>query len=512
MFPAHASNAHRALLHWCAVRRNAVRTAAIATKSEDGGKGAVNLLSAKPFKTIPGPRGYPLVGNIEYIFDQPKKRFPALSKVYGPIFSIKVLHRTMVVVSDADLVEQVCRSEAGKIPCRSTMIEKNVEWIHKKNDLSDGLVYAYQDEWKRLRSAMSKQVTPHRLSHFTPSLCSIADELCDHMTAVQKEGSGQVDGVYPYLQKWALKGVSKIVFNENVDVFSGKNSQANDFVRAAIDFVESLFIIGRALPLYKFIPTKPYKEYVERVRRLYSLGEQLLRNHYNSIVSEIEKGTVDETVAVGLLDQWLIEGKLSKEEAITQACVMLGAGVDTTSNTATFMLHELAKNTQIQDALYKEVMEVVGPTAPPTAEQLQKLHLVRNCVRETLRLYPVTGAIARSFLEDIVVHGYRIPAGISFIFFLNVIGRDKKYFPNPEKFDPNRWSTANSHPFASLPFGYGTRMCYGRRIAELKLHVLLTRVVQRFRLSTDQTDLKVKYDSVLRPDEPVVIKTEDLQN
>ena len=55
-------------------------------------------------------------------------------------------------------------------------------------------------------------------------------------------------------------------------------------------------------------------------------------------------------------------------------------------------------------------------------------------------------------------------------------------------------------------------MCYGRRIAELELHVLLTRIVQRFRLSTDQTDLKVKEVTFLQPDEPVVIRMEELQN
>ena len=424
---------NRALARWCSVRHN-VRTAATDQSGGRGtGKETVDLLSAKPFKSIPGPRGYPLIGNIEYIdiFTQPnreKKPFNALPKLYGPIVRLKILHQTMVIVSDPDLVEQVCRSE-GKLPCRSSAFEKSAKWIHKKNDLSDTLMFAYQDEWKRLRSAMSKQVMPHRLSHFTPSLCSIADELCDHMTAIQKEGSRQVDDVYPYLQKWALKGVSKIVFNESIDIFSGKNSQANDFVQAAMDYNNSISTIGQAPPLYKFIPTKPYKEYVERVRCLYNLGEQLLRNHYNSIVSEIEKGTVDETVAVGLLDQWLIEGKLSEKEAITQACVMLFTGVDTTSNTATFMLHELAKNPQIQDALYKEVMEVVGPTAPPTAEQLQKLHLVRNCVRETLRLYPATNV--RTFLEDTVIHGYKIPAGVLCFMPLFVIGRDKKYFPNP---------------------------------------------------------------------------------
>ena len=75
----------------------------------------------------------------------------------------------------------------------------------------------------------------------------------------------------------------------------------------------------------------------------------MLNNHYEKLLGDIEVGTADLVSTTGILDHWLIEGKLTEEEALVQACDMLGAGIDTTSNTVTFLLHELAKNPDIQN-------------------------------------------------------------------------------------------------------------------------------------------------------------------
>ena len=203
--------------------------------------------------------------------------------------------------------------------------------------------------------------------------------------------------------------------------------------------------------------------------------------------------------------------KLTEDEAFIQACDMLGAGVDSTTNTATFLLHELAKNAEIQDAVYKEIIEVVGPDKPPTAEQLQKLSLVRKCVKETLRLHPAFPLISREIVNDIVILGYHVPAGTTCVFNFFSLGMDPRYFDEPTKFNPERWShdSNETHPFASLPFGFGSRMCYGRRIAELELYILITRILQKFKLSTDQTTMEQLLVTFLYPKDPVRVKFTD---
>ena len=86
-----------------------------------------------------------------------------------------------------------------------------------------------------------------------------------------------------------------------------------------------------------------------------------------------------------------------------------------TSNSATFLLYELAKQPELQERLVQEISSVVGDKEHPSWEDLQKMTLVRNCVKETMRLYSPTGGLFRVLAEDTVLHGYKVPASVSFI-------------------------------------------------------------------------------------------------
>ena len=77
------------------------------------------------------------------------------------------------------------------------------------------------------------------------------------------------------------------------------------------------------------------------------------------------------------------------------------------------MLYELAKHPEIQDRLVQEISSVVGDKEHPSWEDLQKLTLVRNCVKETMRLYDPTGGTIRVLARDATVSGYHVPAGVS---------------------------------------------------------------------------------------------------
>ena len=84
-----------------------------------------------------------------------------------------------------------------------------------------------------------------------------------------------------------------------------------------------------------------------------------------------------------------------------------------TSNTALFLLFELAKHPEIQERRYREIKSVVEEGKHPTWEDIQNMKLVRNCVKETMRLYLPIGILLRVLKEDAVFNGYQVPAGVS---------------------------------------------------------------------------------------------------
>ena len=168
-----------------------------------------------------------------------------------------------------------------------------------------------------------------------------------------------------YLHLSKCVGVSYFVYGEKINVYSGADPTQQEFIDAGLEYIRSLVSITTALPLYKLYPTKAYKDYEKTVRRMQRagmacifmqnidiivllIGRQILQRQSEYINEAVAAGIVDETKAVGknlshaifvnntsviydigLLNQWLIEGKFTEEEALSQSYDMLSAGIDT---------------------------------------------------------------------------------------------------------------------------------------------------------------------------------------
>lgn len=463
--------------------------------------------SSKPFTAIPGPKPLPYIGNLKefrQLSEAQVREDYLLSKLimkYGNICKFHFMNNYSIVVNDADAVRSVFDNE-GSMPTRGTTIEQNHKWIHENSNIPISMLFSYKNDWKKLRSATTKQVTPRKISHFAKPISAVADDLCDYIEDQKDSNGWMTDICYP-MELWSMKGVTKMVLNENINVFDENDATANKLVRTAKEMLYACTAINQATPLYKVFPTKAYRNFINCYNDVRKQANDLLNNHYVKLCADIEAGTVDEDTAVGLLDQWLIEGKLTHEEAVVQACDMIQVGIGTTGNTGAFMLYELAKNHDIQEAVRKEIMEVVGPNESPTVEQLQKLGLVRKCVKESIRLHPVSPFLIRETATDMTILGYEVPAGTACYVNLLTLGVDPRYFKDPMIFNPNRWSDNKHNPYAFLPFGFGPRMCYGRRLAELELYTVLTRIIQRFRISTDQKNIRQSIQTLMFADEPV---------
>jgi cytochrome P450 len=102
-----------------------------------------------------------------------------------------------------------------------------------------------------------------------------------------------------------------------------------------------------------------------------------------------------------------------------------------------------------------------------------------------MRLYPPAWAVARTVMKDIELGGYRVPKGSNIVISQWVMHRDARFFRDPEKFDPDRWSPERAQEvlkFAYFPFGAGPRGCIGQSFAMMEAILLLATIAQRFQL------------------------------
>ncbi len=151
--------------------------------------------------------------------------------------------------------------------------------------------------------------------------------------------------------------------------------------------------------------------------------------------------------ANSLLEHVISNASLSRSEALTLTLEMLAGGIDTTSTAAIFLLYQLARNPEYQQKLREMARESRG--AEPSKQARDNfVRWMKACSFEAMRLNPLTYANARKTDQDLVMGGYHIPAGTTVRFTSHLMNlRDAEYFPEPERFIPERWMDKSS-PYA----------------------------------------------------------------
>jgi len=172
---------------------------------------------------------------------------------------------------------------------------------------------------------------------------------------------------------------------------------------------------------------------------------------------------------------------LSYRDIRGQAFIFLLAGFDTTAIALSFTLYLLSMNPECLKRAQEEVDEALGDKFPDY-DSVNSLNYLEMCISEAMRLYPPGFIVDRVVENDCEINGIKIPKGIAVNFPIAGIHNDPEHWPEPEKFDPERFTADNKskrHPYAFIPFGMGPRNCIGMRLALLEMKVALASVLQR---------------------------------
>jgi cytochrome P450 len=197
-------------------------------------------------------------------------------------------------------------------------------------------------------------------------------------------------------------------------------------------------------------------------------------------------------------------GRFTDEQVRDQSMTLLIAGHDTTAAALIWMFYCLARQPQIAALLHRELDEVLGGREP-TANDLPALSYTERVIKETLRLYPPAFAVfIRQALEEVEIAGYALPQGTLVQIFSYVCQRDPRWFPEPERFDPDRFLPERQRslpPFAYFPFGGGPRVCIGNTFAMMEMTLVAATLLQHLNieLAAGQEEARPVARMSLRP-------------
>ena len=192
----------------------------------------------------------------------------------------------------------------------------------------------------------------------------------------------------------------------------------------------------------------------------------------------------------------------------------------------------IAHHPEVQQRLQEEIDRVFGDdvTRLITMDDLNELDYLERVIKETLRLFPsvpfigrevqedfvhskISSMLLRSSIESLLRDGTKVLKGTTAAVFIYFLHRDPKQFPDPERFDPDRFLPENSvgrSAYAYIPFSAGSRNCIGQRFAMLEEKMMISWVLRRFRLTTAQSrrDLHISFEIILRSETDVLVQLE----
>ncbi|NXI54735.1 CP27A protein, partial [Chloroceryle aenea] len=412
-------------------------------------------------------------------------------RLYGPIWKSTFGHYENINIGSPVVLEQLLRQE-GKYPMRSDM----ALWKEHRDTrrLPYGPFTEEGERWYRLRQVLNKRLLkPSEAVLYADAIGEVVSDLMVKIISIS------------HMKMLTAKWISYILFETRIGCLK---QQVPAETQRFIDSINLMFknsIFATVLPRWSRKVLPFWDRYLDSWDTIFAFGKTLIDRKMEELEGQVERGKE----VSGYLSYLLASGRLSLDEVYGSVAELLLAGVDTTSNTLSWALYHLSRDLDIQETLYQELKAVVPANRYPGAEDITKMPMLRAIIKETLRVYPVVPTNARVFYEkDIVIGDYLFPKNTLFVLAHYAMSHDETYFPEPERFLPQRWLRGHGsphHPFSSIPFGYGVRACVGRRIAELEMHLALARIIQAFEVRPDPRGVEVTSVSriVLVADKPI---------
>lgn len=300
--------------------------------------------------------------------------------------------------------------------------------------------------------------------------------MTDHADRARSRWSdGQTLDMHQEMMRLTLGIVSRTLFDANVD------SEAVEISDALTTSFESFNFA--MLPFSEILEKFP----LPAVRRFNAARARLDRTIYRMIderrASSVDRGdllsmlllaTDTEGDGSGMNDLQL------RDEALT----IFLAGHETTANALTWTWYLLSQHPEVEERLHAELDGALAGRIPGH-EDLAALPYTRMVLAESMRLYPPAWAIGRRALESFEVRGFTVPARSVVLMSQYITHRDPRWFPDPERFDPERWTPeaqAARPKFSYFPFGGGARVCIGEQFAWMEGILLVATLAQQWRM------------------------------
>lgn len=387
-----------------------------------------------------------------------------------------------IVTTNPAVIQRVLKTNAENYQKSEIQVKRMGHFLGK------GLLTTHGEAWRTQRRLIQKGFDRKQLEALSSIMQgSLAESLAEFDRQVS---AGPVD-IYPHLMKMTFAMVAKSLFGARL------KDEDIDLVSHTICTVQE-FIVRQTLQPYMnpwFAASGELRKHEEmRARADSILMAYIQQRRHQEPGHDLLQTLMDARYADG-------EG-MSDALVLSESMQLLVAGHETSSNGLSWLLYLLSSRPDCLEKIRQEFDSVLGD-APLSYADVPRFEFTTQVIQEALRLYPPFWMVDRMAVADDRAGDIEIPRGSTVIVFVYGAHHAPRYWQDPERFEPERFTKANEKlntPFTYLPFGAGPRGCIGGNYAMLQILMILSAVLTRydFELTPGQT-IEARPMVILRP-------------
>lgn len=429
---------------------------------------AYKLFQRLRFKLPPGPRPWPVVGNLYDIKPVRFRCYAEWAQSYGPIISVWTGSTLNVIVSNAELAKQVLKDHDQKLADR----HRSRSAAKFSKDGQDLIWADYGSHYVKVRKVCTLELfSPKRLEALRPiredEVTAMVESIFIHCTHAENKGKSLL--VKKYLGAVAFNNITRLAFGKRFvnseDVMDEQGLEFKAIVANGLKLGASLSM-AEHIPWLRWMFPLEEGEFAKHGARRDRLTRAIMEEHTKA---RTNSGGAAKQHFVDALLTLQEKYDLSEDTIIGLLWDMITAGMDTTAISVEWAMAELIKNPRVQQKAQEELDRVIGFERVMTETDFSNLPYLQCVAKEALRMHPPTPLmLPHRANANVKISGYDIPKGSNVHVNVWAVARDPAVWKDPHEFRPERFLEEDvdmkGHDFRLLPFGAGRRVCPGAQL------------------------------------------------
>ncbi|XP_058792402.1 ecdysone 20-monooxygenase isoform X2 [Phymastichus coffea] len=371
-----------------------------------------------------------------------------------------------------------------------------------------GLVNEQGITWQRLRATLTPELMGTKtILGFFPALNGVTDDFID---LIRNQRTGCSLRAFEELAyRMGLESTCMLMLGRHLGFLKPESESL--ITSKLADAVRMHFLASRdafyGFPTWKLLPNAAYKNLTQSEETIYDIISDLIEES----TRQHEESARDESIEAVFLSI-LREKSLDIRDKKAAIVDFIAAGIHTVGNTLVFLLHTIGSNPEVQRRLKEEADALVPPRCDISVDHLKGAVYIQAFINEVFRLLPTAPCIARILEDPVDLGDYHLATGTVVLLQTWIAGLDEANFKDADRCIPERWLQPELHqPHAAqlvAPFGFGRRICPGKRFVEQALQLMVAKIVREFDITADD-ELGLQFEYIMAPKGPVTLSFRD---